>query len=123
MAKLVDGMAPGHWKITDVYGKFRCVDIDQDRHPSFPGDCPDFREHYKKEAEALDALPQDRIWSTGVADGRAMYLVVSEKPLVMCHIPQGDAYQAPGAHIRGLTLKDVKDFQRASVPPFRRKEQ
>ena len=43
-----------------------------------------------------------------VADGYALYAVTSEKPLVLRHIPYGDAYQAAAATIRGLTMRDVE---------------
>lgn len=47
-----------------------------------------------------------------IADGCAMYTVVSEKPLVLRHIPYGDAYQAMGATIRGFTLADLRRQQK-----------
>ena len=36
-----------------------------------------------------------------------MYKVIKEKPLTLAHIPYGDAYQIPYAHIRGLTYADL----------------
>jgi hypothetical protein len=42
------------------------------------------------------------------ADGRAMYLVQKENPLTLQHIPYGDAWQIPAAHIRGLLLEDIR---------------
>jgi hypothetical protein len=42
------------------------------------------------------------------ADGRAMYLVRTESPLTLQHIPYGDAWQIPDAHIRGLRLEDIR---------------
>lgn len=46
-----------------------------------------------------------------VADGYALYTVSSEKPLVLRHVPYGDAYQAAAATIRGLTVADVRKQQ------------
>jgi acetoacetate decarboxylase len=46
------------------------------------------------------------------ADGFACYLVVSESPLVLQHVPYGDAWHAPAAHIRGLRKKDIEGMIR-----------
>lgn len=43
-----------------------------------------------------------------VADGRAIYRIVSTQPLKIEHIPLGDAYRIPDAHIRGLNLDDAR---------------
>ena len=48
------------------------------------------------------------IWKTGVADGYAVYMVYRTKPLELLHVPVGDAWQAPEAHINGLRLSDIK---------------
>lgn len=47
-----------------------------------------------------------------VADGRALYVVVKEKPLTLRHVPFGDAWQIPAAHVRGLTMQDVREQAR-----------
>lgn len=43
-----------------------------------------------------------------VADGYAIYLVISSSPLVLQHVPTGDAWRISDAHMRGLKLKDVQ---------------
>lgn len=43
------------------------------------------------------------------ADGYAMYLVQKTRPLTLQHIPFGDAWHIPEAHLRGLNLDDVKE--------------
>lgn len=43
-----------------------------------------------------------------VADGRAIYLVKSEAPLKLQHIPFFDGYQIDSATIRGLRLEDIR---------------
>jgi hypothetical protein len=43
-----------------------------------------------------------------VCDGRAMYLVTKESPLTLSHIPYGDRWTIPVAHIRGLTKRAVE---------------
>ena len=43
----------------------------------------------------------------GVCDGRARYIVLSEKPLQLIHLPLGDAYQFEYAN--RLTLKDIRE--------------
>ena len=57
-----------------------------------------------KEGKTLVGL----IVSFGVADGYATYRVVKDKPLTLEHIPHGDAWQIPAAHLRGLTAKDIR---------------
>lgn len=47
-----------------------------------------------------------------VADGRAYYVVVRERPLTLRHIPFGDGWRIPAAHVQGLTLRDVRDRAR-----------
>jgi hypothetical protein len=42
------------------------------------------------------------------ADGYAMYLVAKTSPLTLQHIPYGDAWELPAAHLRGVNLADVK---------------
>ncbi len=42
------------------------------------------------------------------ADGFAYYIVVSMSPLKLQHVPYGDAWHAPAAHIRGLRKADVE---------------
>lgn len=48
-----------------------------------------------------------------VADGYAFYLVSKEHPLTLKHIPFGDAWEIPDAHVRGLTKDDVVDILRS----------
>jgi hypothetical protein len=47
-------------------------------------------------------------WHTPVADSVATYRVESARPLVLAHVPAGDAWHAPDAHIRGLRVQDIK---------------
>jgi len=65
---------------------------------------------------AADALPEGtlvgKIVDFSVADGRAMYLVKSESPLVLQHIPFFDAYRVSPAHIRGLRIDDIRTLVR-----------
>ncbi len=60
-------------------------------------------------AEALDpdALV-GKLIDFPVADGKAVYLVTSEKPLVLQHVPFFDAYRIDAAMIRGLRADDVR---------------
>ena len=70
-------------------------------------------EDFFARTEALEAtIPWERVMSFPVADGKACYLVVSEKPFVLQHIPIYDAYQISPAHIRGLRLSDWRQEQR-----------
>lgn len=63
-------------------------------------------EYFSRTGELEKAIPWDRVMTFPVADGRACYLVVSEKPFTLQHIPVGDAWQIDYAHIRGLRLED-----------------
>lgn len=49
-----------------------------------------------------------RLMYFGVADGHATYLVVKERPLTLQHVPYGDAWHIPGAHVRGIRVADVR---------------
>jgi hypothetical protein len=42
-----------------------------------------------------------------IADGWAYYIVTSERPLTLQHIPFGDGYAIAEAHVRGLNRQDV----------------
>ena len=42
-----------------------------------------------------------------VADSYAEYIVVSNRPLTLAHIPAFDAWQIPAAHMRGLSRADI----------------
>jgi len=57
------------------------------------------------------ALPDGQydgtILSFPVADGKAMYFVQKTRPLTLQHIPFGDAWEIPAAHLRGLNMDDV----------------
>ena len=59
-----------------------------------------------EQADAGELVGQ--IVSYPVADGQALYMVTSEKPLYLAHIAFGDGYQIPAAHLRGLWHLDVR---------------
>jgi len=54
------------------------------------------------------------IYSDGVADGYANYVVIKDKPLTLQHIHIGDGYQLPYPYIRGLNEKDIKRHAESS---------
>ena len=66
-----------------------------------------------KELEAKSALIDPNGDLTGavirfpVADGYAFYIVSKDKPLTLQHIPFGDRYSIPMAHIRGIRREDI----------------
>ena len=47
-----------------------------------------------------------------VADGHALYLVSGTNPLTLEHIPHGDAYRIPPAHIRGIGKRDILEQEK-----------
>lgn len=76
-----------------------------------------FMESFKKQQEALEKLQKEprapnsfvgALMHFSVADGQAWYRVEKERPLCLSHIPFGDAYRIPDAHLRGIKLDDVK---------------
>lgn len=42
-----------------------------------------------------------------VADGYALYMVASLEPAELIHIPLGDGWSIPDAHLRGITADDL----------------
>ena len=48
-----------------------------------------------------------------VADGHAVYRVSRASPLTLQHVPFGDAWRVPPAHIRGLRKSDILEAERA----------
>jgi hypothetical protein len=58
--------------------------------------------------EALNAIPANKLYHEPFADGQAYYFIVSEKPLVVQHVPYADAWQLPASRIKALTLGDVR---------------
>jgi hypothetical protein len=72
---------------------------------------------FKALQAASQAVPEGtvkgRMIGFPVADGAAYYLVLEEKPLTLEHIPYGDGYEIPKAHVRGLNLSDVRALVQA----------
>ncbi len=76
----------------------------------------DFAAALAREEAFLAALSKQRkigsvvneVISFPRGDGYAQYVVVSEKPLKLMHLPFGDAWQADPITIRGLRLTDVR---------------
>ena len=85
MARLAKNPYPGNW--------------------DFGGDLDDYFDRTKKQ---LDAIPSDKVIQFPIADGYAMYFIKSIRPLTLQHIPYGDAWQIPTAHMRGLKKADVE---------------
>lgn len=80
---------------------------------SYPGDWDfhtgeDWKVHRDRTEKLFADIPIDKKISLPWADGAAFYYIKSEKPLVLQHIPYGDAWHVPYTQIRGLRLADVK---------------
>jgi hypothetical protein len=74
--------------------------------PQKPGE--DFMAYLDRKDKLVDELAKIRkLVYFPWGDGSAVYLVYSEKPLVLQHINVGDAWQVPYSYIRGTTLADV----------------
>jgi hypothetical protein len=76
-----------------------------------PDNTQDELELLKSLQRASDTLPDGHITgallSFSVADGYAYYLVKSDNPLELQHVPLFDAYRVQEAFLRGLTRDDV----------------
>lgn len=74
-------------------------------------DFDSFEEYDQAQKEAMDSI-DDPVIRFPRADGYALYRVVEMEgdagEPVLQHIPFGDAYRIPGAHIRGLRTQDVE---------------
>jgi hypothetical protein len=85
MATLDKNPAPGDWSFTNWSGK-----------------------GYDRQAEQIKAFDEaGELIRFQRYDGYAMYRVASRQPLVLQHIPYGDAYEVEPALIRGLLLEEV----------------
>lgn len=42
------------------------------------------------------------------ADGAACYMIAGHKPVVLIHIPHGDAWDVPDYQMRGLRISDLR---------------
>ena len=86
--------------------------------PDYDRDEDEYREYIEKEKAAFDELvenapesPEEGIEGAMIrfprADGYAHYRVVGTDPLQIQHVPFGDGYAIPAAHVRGLREEDV----------------
>lgn len=48
-----------------------------------------------------------KLYREPVADGNAVYMVMHGRTLALVHLPIGDAWQIPEAHMRGLRKADI----------------
>ena len=68
-----------------------------------------FSDHHARLEKLIEELTkQGKHWQYPVADGYAHYEIVKTSPLSLRHIPYGDGYQVPSAHIRGLRWADIQ---------------
>ena len=70
----------------------------------------DWKEFYKAQDKAFEAIPKNKVISFSVADSYAYYYIKSFSPLVLQHINYCDGYYVPYAHIRGLRKQDVEQM-------------
>lgn len=114
MAKLLRDPAPGRFEFFTPLKDYLKASVDD-------------LDRYLDESEAAMARGQIEgfVLMFPIADGKAFYRVIKEKPLTLQHIPFGDAYEIPAAHIRGLTMVDIKremKFQKGMKELFSQKE-
>lgn len=48
------------------------------------------------------------LWYYPVGDGSAQYVVYTQRPLALIHLPVGDAWSIPDVVRRGLTVTDIR---------------
>lgn len=100
MARLDKYSAPGAWDKALTPDNINAQFDAQDRNLA----------EYQKASDAATLKNLvNLIMVFGVADGGAYYRVTKVKPFTLQHIPFGDGYAIPMAHIRGLTLEDAKE--------------
>ena len=115
MARLIEALPPGHWTGSYLPQDTGCVDVDEHGQVMPVGDgppCDDLIEHCRLGQASLDAIDPDKLWMAPVGDGYAYYLIHSEEPLVISHIPFLDAYRAMPATLRGLARDDIEQERR-----------
>ena len=88
MAKLLKTPAPGNWDM-------------------LPNE--DLKEYFDRENKEFDKIKENVI-RFPMADSYAFYYVKTLKPLVLQHVPYGDKWNIPDAHIRGLRARDVEEM-------------
>ena len=62
----------------------------------------------KQSKKATAKNPVGLLMKFSAADGYAIYRVVKAKPLTLQHVPLFDGYRIPDAHVRGITMEEVK---------------
>lgn len=71
---------------------------------------------FKALTDAAATVPEGSVvgllMSFPIADGCATYRVSKESPLTLEHVPYGDAWQIPYAHIRGIRKADALEQAR-----------
>lgn len=87
--------------------------------PDVPGPWHDYSDRLIAHTNTLQALQAEAnalpdgelvgaLVKFQVADGYAIYRVESTRPLTLAHVPAHDGYSIPAAHIRGLTVADIR---------------
>lgn len=80
-----------------------------------PGvDAADYYKHpHKLQDEGLAKIPKEKIIRFPVGDGYALYYIVQlepKKPVILWHIPYGDAWQIPHWQMKALNYKTVMEL-------------
>ena len=65
----------------------------------------------KSDTVNLDKTLVGVVVSFPYADGYAHYKVVKDKPLILEHIPYGDAWKLASYAENGITAEDIKEFE------------
>lgn len=98
MARLIRGNPPGDWGIDfkkDVVAEIHRTDRLLDAL-------------YRRQPKSADASYRGAVLSFGVADGKAFYIVVKDKPLTLMHIPYGDAWTVCRCTMNGIDRQEVE---------------
>lgn len=87
--------------------------------PALPAFQADFNEYLKVERAYIDKVGEicrkanlgstvGEALSWPFADGAAIYVVYSERPLILVHLEIGDAYRLPPSYERGINFAEVE---------------
>lgn len=84
--------------------------LDKKTWPGFERrDGEDWGAYYERQSGLVKEIGKKHtLMRFPVADGEALYAVITEKPLLLRHVPYGDGYHVAAATVRGLTIADVE---------------
>jgi len=100
-------MAALHNETLDVDSEYSCDNFSYANWRKHVGDTIAlWQEHWRSKNQG-ELVGETLSWP--VADGKATYMVISQKPLILAHMYIGDGYQVPAPMIKGVDIEYVKE--------------